>query len=62
MFLCSLVLLDLSTSQELEMERTRIFVRIRAPKKNLNLKFFNNTGKAMAKTSKCTLTSVNSAH
>jgi len=62
MFLCSFVLLDLNTSQELGMERTIFFVGIRAPKKYLNLKFFNNTRKTMTKTSKCTLTSANSAH
>jgi hypothetical protein len=47
MFLCSPVLLDFGTSQELRMGETRFFAKIHAPKKYLNLKLFGNIGRTI---------------
>jgi hypothetical protein len=62
MFLCSHVLLDSSTSEELGMEKTRFLCWNSSTKENLNLKLFNNSRKTMVKTNKCTQASANSAH
>jgi hypothetical protein len=47
MFLCSQLLLDFGTSQELRMGGTRFLGKIHAPKKYLNLKLFGNIGRTI---------------